>query len=780
MAHTLLRKTGETMLGVRILSIAFLIFTGLPLTVVDLTAQTPSQSPSSVAAPVGGYQINSAIELGFRGLSFRGSDEKFRSDLNYRPGLRVFDSSFRMEAVDGKGKPFDSLTITSSGWSADPSGFVRANIEKTGFYSFNANVRRVNVINRISNLALGLHPSDVRRYFGDFDLTVLPQNDKLRLRFGTSFYNARGDRGASHRTRDVFPIVEKLEADTMDLRAGLDTKLAGFSLSLTAGLRDFDDNGKFVVESPQVGVAGSCFFGVCISPTDVNVLNSLVRENPTEGDTKYGMFTIQKTFVKRLDLTGRFVYSDTNREFSILDLINYRGQLRYTTPSGSSTNSPNLFVDEDRYEIVGASKRPQSRGDIGLTYAVTDRFRISNTFTFDQFNSYGDTDYYQRFTARCQVASGSTCPSAGAPFVAGLPGVSFLDTRTLYWYSYGFKRFTNTIEGDYEFSNRAGINLGYRYTHRKVKVAHFNRTVDDLANRPVNTFASISADDEKEENTGHILLFGARIKPTNNWSIFADAEHGEADNAFIRLANQNFSNFRLRSNWNFRRLTFNLSAIVRNNETPSRTIDYRNSAGTIILPAFDINANVRARVFSAHVDYVPDARWTLSTGYTYNYLSSKTDLVVPLSLAAPFPSPNSGFERGFSEFYMKDNYFFFDVSAHPVNRLSFYGSYRFNKDPGQGSRVSNLAQFIISSYPFQTHTPEFRVAVRLTKNIDWNVGYQYHDYREKLHIGYYHYNELINTNVIPVGSVYPPNQNYRAHLPYTSLKIYFGREGISR
>jgi hypothetical protein len=43
-----------------------------------------------------------------------------------------------------------------------------------------------------------------------------------------------------------------------------------------------------------------------------------------------------------------------------------------------------------------------------------------------------------------------------------------------------------------------------------------------------------------------------------------------------------------------------------------------------------------------------------------------------------------------------------------------------------------------------------------------------------LQYGYFPYNELTNTNVIPAGATYLPNQNYRAHLPYTSLRIYFG------
>ena len=55
-------------------------------------------------------------------------------------------------------------------------------------------------------------------------------------------------------------------------------------------------------------------------------------------------------------------------------------------------------------------------------------------------------------------------------------------------------------------------------------------------------------------------------------------------------------------------------------------------------------------------------------------------------------------------------------------------------------------------------TPEFRAAIRLTRNVDWNLGYQYYNYKDTL----------------------TPFENYRAHLPYTSLRIYFGQSAGDR
>jgi hypothetical protein len=50
----------------------------------------------------------------------------------------------------------------------------------------------------------------------------------------------------------------------------------------------------------------------------------------------------------------------------------------------------------------------------------------------------------------------------------------------------------------------------------------------------------------------------------------------------------------------------------------------------------------------------------------------------------------------------------------------------------------------------------------LNRHLDWNLGYQY-----------YGYNESDFLKTFP-GS--PRAQNYHAHLPYMSLRVYFGRK----
>jgi hypothetical protein len=103
-------------------------------------SQSPSPTPSE---PDNGYSVTVSTEVGGRWVDVNGSENKFRSDLNYRSGLRLFDSSILIENNRSGSKWFDSALFQGSGWGADPSGNFRANIDRDGQYRFTANIRRV-------------------------------------------------------------------------------------------------------------------------------------------------------------------------------------------------------------------------------------------------------------------------------------------------------------------------------------------------------------------------------------------------------------------------------------------------------------------------------------------------------------------------------------------------------------------------------------------------------------------------------------------------------------
>jgi hypothetical protein len=109
---------------------------------------------------------------------------------------------------------------------------------------------------------------------------------------------------------------------------------------------------------------------------------------------------------------------------------------------------------------------------------------------------------------------------------------------------------------------------------------------------------------------------------------------------------------------------------------------------------------------------------------------------------------------------MRNNFFFIDAVTQVTRRATLYISYRINKDNGQGNRLSDPTGdpgILVTSYPMSFQSPEGRLAIRINRQLDWNVGYQYYNYNESVLVG-------------------PRPQNYHAHLPYTSLRIYFGRK----
>ena len=181
-------------------------------------------------------------------------------------------------------------------------------------------------------------------------------------------------------------------------------------------------------------------------------------------------------------------------------------------------------------------------------------------------------------------------------------------------------------------------------------------------------------------------------------------------------------------------------------------------------------ASTRTRYFSGSVDYTPLERWTFSAGYTYNHQTTDTDVLVPVG--TPINS-STRWNFGKSMYFVRDNYFFFDVTAQPIKRLTLFASYRIDDDRGQGDRVAATAHDFITSYPMRFQTPEVKLSFRVNRFMDWNVGYQYYSYKET---------QIPNPLGWVVLSGAPnriytvANQNYTAHIPYTSLTFYFGRE----
>ena len=686
----------------------------LVLTAARINAQQPAQ-PSSSPAPksasttttnaavaddnLGNYNVVSSLELGVRGLSVAGSDNKYRSDLNYSAGVRLFDSSFLLRAKEGSGGPFDEFLVNSSGWGGDPHGYTRVSVEKSGVYRFDANVRRARYFNALQSLAnplnasVGQHTSNTRHNFSDFDFTGLPENRRVKFYVGYSRDTREGPGTTTVRFGgDEYAVSSNTDTRANNFRAGIDAKLLGFDLSLLHGARYFKDNSSQSVTLTNQGN----------NTANTSRIDQLFRETPTQGSHFFTRFSVHRLVAQKLDFTGRFIYLSGRSRYALFEQT-----------SGRLANG-NLAVPQTA-TARGEAKRPSAIGDIGLTWLATSKFRISNTFRFDNFRINGEEPLLDVLRQRS---------FAGVP-LATVTTTSFFARTTNY------RRFMNTIEADYQFSPSYSVHAGYRFTDRHIELAHLDRTT------------TLTTRSEEVDNQTHTAIFGFKARPVKAWTIYFDGEHGDADSVFTRLANNDFTNLRLRNRINANnQIALNFSFITKDNTNPADVITSPSVPfGT---PPGALDVNVKSRNFTSSVDWTPNANVSLSGGYTHMRLTSIAGILLPIS----------GQRRvGESQYFSRDNFFFFNAFFRPASRVTFYAGYQINKDNGQGDRVSPSNVILIDSYPMSFQSPEARVALRLNRVLDWNVGYTYYNYKDKFF----------------------PIQNYHAHLPYTSLRIYFGR-----
>jgi hypothetical protein len=713
------------------------------LAIAQQPTPTPKKSDAKKAGPAptgagedaGNYNIIGSIEFGYRGLSVDGNSNKYKSDLNYSAGPRLFDSSFLMRSKDGKGELFDTLMVTSTGWGADPQGSLRISVEQPHWYRFDGTYRRFKYFRVLNNIAnpnwifsptsfsvppnpiSGEHSFNTQTSLGDFDLTLLPKNEKIRFNVGYSPERYNGPAFTSyHQGGNEFMLLSNLKSRANDFRVGADGKLGPIDFSFLQGLRRFRDD-SFIDLGPTKGIN--------LNPA-VASFNTFNRQEPTRGSVNYTRLSLHSLVANKLDLTGRVTYSKASSNSTFLE--NETGTNFATRIGAGATaqlGAPNILL-LGQYNIPASVSRPNWLFDIGATYLVTNKLRISNTFRVETFQINGVAVFNDVFS----VQKGALIDTRT---FSNLP----VNKSTLY------RKYQDTFEGDYQFSKNYAFHFGYRYGSRRIEQI--------LGGYSLNSNAPVLAtpEDVTENNHTHAFFGGFKARPAKNWTLYFDAERGTADNVFTRIGNYNYTNVRAKSRYApNRKVSFNLAAIIKDNANPSEI------AGVSLT---DFGVNLKSRVFTSSVDWLANSKVSFSVGYNYNWVNS--DAVVDYFYQVP-PATSVRHPIGHSLYFMRNNFFFVDMTAQLAPRATLYISYRINQDGGQGARISDptgTPGTLINSYPMRFQTPDTRLAIKLNRWVDWNLGYSYYNYNESVLVG-------------------PRPQNYHAHLPYTSLRIYFGRK----
>jgi len=730
----LLHAVPEALLGL-------LLASGIAAAQTSDPAKTQTKKPDDVPTSAttgtdsGNYKITSSLEFGYRGIRVDGDERKYRSDLNYKAGPRIFDSSFLMQSKDGKGGLFDTLLVTASGWGADPTGSMRVSVEKSKWYRFEGQYRRAKYYRFLNNVAnpnwlfsgfpvppnpvTGLHGYNTRTEFGDFDLTILPKNELVRLTFGYSPERYSGPYFTNyHIGGNEFQPMVNARTRANDIRFGADGKLGKVDWTFMQGFRRFRDDSTIDTIPAFINP----------NPTNVARFTAFSRTEPTRGRVNYTRASLHTLLGERFDITGRIIYSRSSASSTFLESMQ---ATNFNSRISGQPGPPNTLL-LGRYNIPSIASRPNTQGDVGLTWLATDKFRISNTFRVEDFTIDGVATFNDLFSVRTPAG------------VTDTRSFNFLQAfRTT-----KYRKYQDTIEGDYQFTKNYSVHFGYRYgsRHEEQFASGYGLGSNAPALEPTTS--------ESLTNHTHAFFGGFRAKPSKNWTIYFDAERGSADNVFTRIGNYDYTNLRAKTRWvPNRKVNFNASVIIRDNSNPSEI------AGVSLS---DFGVDVKTRIFQTSVDWLVNQDLSISVGYNYNWVNS--DAIIDYFYQVP-PAASVEHPMGHSLYFQRNNFFYTDLVWRLSHRISLFSSYRINKDGGQGSRLSDPAGnpgTMITSYPMSFQSPEGRLSIRLNRNFDWNLGYQY-----------YNYNEDGFLRTFP-GS--PRAQNYHAHLPYMSLRLYFGRK----
>lgn len=292
--------------------------------------QTPDSSPATPeqGEGAGDFTVISSVEFGYRGLRVDGDLNKYQSDLNFKAGPRLFDSSFLLRSREGKGDLFETFLVTSTGWGADPQGNLRVSVEQPEWYRFDATYRRFKYFRFLNTFAnpnwvfspanfsvppkqsTGEHGYDTRVKLGDFDLTLLPKNRNIRFNVGYSPERYSGPAFTNyHAGGNEFIFLSELKSRANDFRVGADGKLGPLNLSFLQGFRRFRDDSVI-----DLGVTP----GINVNPTTAS-LTTFDRNEPARGSVNYSRFSVQTLVAQRFDITGRIIYSKAEQNYSFVE-----------------------------------------------------------------------------------------------------------------------------------------------------------------------------------------------------------------------------------------------------------------------------------------------------------------------------------------------------------------------------------------------------------------------------------------------------------------------------
>ena len=477
----------------------FSLIFALPAVAQDTIAPTTGETvgpPRGVNH--GNYNVIQQWETGYRYSLVGGDIGKYRSDVNYRNGIRLLNSSFSANSRDGHGKYFDEIVLNTQGLGNDPYESAMLRVQKNRLYRYDMGWRLNDYFNPGLATAGGLHLANLQQRWQDHELVMFPQS-KFKLRAGYSRHKEDGPALSTtnlfeNQRGDIFTLFSNVKREFNAYRIGADVDALGFRLTFLRTWEFYKEDTPYSLGAPTAG----------LNPADASTLTSFNRSAPNHGSTPAWLVTLS-TERKHFAFNGRFTNSAGRRNFI---------QNESAIGTGLSGAANRLVI------TYGDARRPVTTGDVNLTFFATDRVTITNNTSADNRRMDGNSVYQQ------------------------------FDFASLTFVSYNFqflgiRRIINSTDVHVRATKKVDLFGGYRFSNREI------RSIQSVAD-PLTPFSNQLA---SQQNTVHSGIAGLNWTMKSALRLHLEAELGRNDNPFYPISERNYHTLDARLQYRKRSLT---------------------------------------------------------------------------------------------------------------------------------------------------------------------------------------------------------------------------------
>jgi len=802
------RRSFQTCMALGVLALAL---------VLGAAAQSTSQSTEGVDS--GNYNIRQTFEFGYRSTDVSGNPANYATFVNLNSGVRIFEQSLDVRSLNHAGLLFDNLSVHSFGYGGDPNDVTRLRVGKNKWYDFTASFRRDEYPWNYSLLANPLNPASsvpavpitnsphsmslVRR-MSDFDLTILPQS-RIHLRLG---YTRNIQEGPSLSTFGGTTILDPPTGHGSQTQVFQDWKTTLNAYHMGVDFQAFSKTSFHYDEVLQYFKQDTSYVDRNFNyqlpngvPADLGIIFDTANgvpcsvpiadpgTNPPTIDPSCGahlrysrvgrprnflpteQFSFQSESIKNFSMSGRAGYSSGEQDSHDLNEVFIGNNPSVLQVGGISTGPTH-------------AKRVIANADWAGTWTVTSKFLVVDAFTYDHFQIPGFWNFttISLFTQAPLVNGGPSlllpsgrfnpadCPPPfSAPTCPQHNDGSPADLTSGTWTRFLAQKFkANTVQLEYDFTDRFGARLGYRYGNRKVfsqdtqffaNEAFFpggdGGTPDNFFNAARGDCADPTACTQQADGSlvfsgskgdsahvsdaninSHSMLAGIWARPTGNLRLNFDSELLWADSAFVRADPRKQQRYNFQASY-----------------TPSQWISL--DASLDILERQNnmslVNDREHDRGYSLTAVVTPNERFSFDLGYTYSgiyaqliecwaYGSGISPPVPPgtlppgaITTACPVPIDLQGSDLtafgGLATYSSTTHFAYGDINWKPIKRLAVRVGYAGSFANGKTLFLNPNAPAGPLQYAYQK--PYAGFAFDLAKGFTFKTTWTYYGYNPR-------------------------------------------------